>query len=230
MALFSGAHDGKTLLVVDSATDYNRNGLIDDPCEERTTPGEEYLGFSDVIAVNAVNHAFEGYPAFISVPYTDRWGMWVTALHPMLDNAGNVEAVLGVDFPAAIWGRQIFNARLSVIGILAVIESLLLGASAMIAMTRFHLSEQLLAANRLQQFKTTLDQTLDSVFMFSTEDYRCIYVNEGAKQLLGYSEEELLQKTALDIAPQMAIESFTQLTISLINIANISEFPLQTAT
>ncbi len=206
---------GRTVLVVDSATDYNRNGIIDDPREERTTPGEEYIGFSDPVAASAVSQAFDGYPSFISEPYTDRWGTWVTALHPMLNSDDDVEAIVGVDFPAAVWGRQIFNARLSVIGILAVMESLLLGASAMIAMTRFHLSEQQIAANRLQQFKTTLDQTLDSVFMFSTDNYQCIYVNEGAKQLLGYSEEALLQQTALQIAPKMAAETFAELTSAL---------------
>lgn len=134
-------------------------------------------------------------PAFIANPYRDRWGLWVsTALHPIRDAQGRVEAVLGVDFPASVWGQQIFNARLSVLGILAVIESLLLTGAAIVTLTRFHLKQQRFAADRLQQFKTTLDQTLDSVFMFAPH-FRFIYVNEGTRQLLGYSEEQYLGMT-----------------------------------
>ncbi|MCA9035139.1 MAG: EAL domain-containing protein, partial [Planctomycetaceae bacterium] len=158
------------------------------------------------------NEALSGLPAFISVPYSDQWGLWVTALHPMHDQHGRVEAVLGVDFPAAVWGRQIFNARLSVIGILAVIESILLASAAFATLTRFHLKQQQFAANRLQQFKTTLDQTLDSVFMFRPGDFRFIYVNEGARQLLGYSEEQYLQMTPLDIVPGFSNDDLQKLT------------------
>ena len=136
----------------------------------------------------------------------------MTALHPMFDDQGNVEAILGVDFPAAVWGRQIFNARLSVIGILAVIETMLLTGAALFTLTGFHLRQQEFAANRLQQFKTTLDQTLDSVFMFRPEDFRFIYVNEGARQLLGYSEQQYLQMTPMDIVPGYGLEEMKALT------------------
>ena len=37
-------------------------------------------------------------------PYTDRWGVWISAMVPMLDpNTGKVLAVLGMDFNAANW-------------------------------------------------------------------------------------------------------------------------------
>ena len=140
----------------------------------------------------------------------------MTALHPMFDDQGNVEAILGVDFPAAVWGRQIFNARLSVIGILAVIETMLLTGAALFTLTGFHLRQQEFAANRLQQFKTTLDQTLDSVFMFRPEDFRFIYVNEGARQLLGYSEQQYLQMTPMDIVPGYGLEEMKALTAPLL--------------
>ena len=209
--------DGKTLLLIDSETDYDHSGTIDDDREQRTSPGEEYEGFGSENPLQAINEALSGSPSFIAVPYRDRWGQWVSALHPLRNDQGAVEAVLGVDFPAAVWGQQIFNARFSVIGILAVIESLILASAALMTMTRFHLKEQQFAANRLQQFKTTLDQTLDSVFMFRPEDFRFIYVNEGARQLLGYSEEEYLCMTPLDIVPAMTMEGLIQLTQPLVD-------------
>lgn len=204
--------DGQMLILVDSETDYNHNGKIDEDREQRTDPGEEYFGFSSGRQLQAVRQAFNGQPAFISDPYRDRWGLWVSALHPIHNEHGEVEAVLGVDFPAPVWGQQIFNARVSIIGILAVIECLLLTAATLITLTRFHLKQQQYAANRLQQFKTTLDQTLDSVFMFRPADFRFIYVNEGARQLLGYSEEQYLAMTPIDIVPNFSWNALSNLT------------------
>lgn len=203
--------DGRTRIVVDSETDYDRSGRIDEAREFRTAPGEEYAGFNAPGQAEAFEQALKGLPAFISTPYRDRWGMWVSALHPLHDSAGNVEGVLGVDFPAAVWGQQIFNARLSVIGILAVIESLLLTGASIVTLTRFHLTQQRAAAEKLRQFKTTLDQTLDSVFMFRPSDYRFIYVNEGARQLLGYTEEQYLEMTPLNIVPDLTLDSLGRL-------------------
>jgi diguanylate cyclase (GGDEF)-like protein/PAS domain S-box-containing protein len=79
-------------------------------------------------------------------------------------------------------------------------------------MTRFHLKEQEITARILQQFKTTLDQTLDSVFMFRPDTLKFIYVNEGSRRLLGYSESELLSLTPMHIAPQLSYENFESLT------------------
>jgi diguanylate cyclase (GGDEF)-like protein/PAS domain S-box-containing protein len=209
--------DGQSLrLLIDSETDYDGDGKFTDSREQRTNPGESYSGFGSSDPDSCVNQAFAGQPSFISVPYSDRWGTWVSALHPLYDADRNVEAVLGVDFPAAVWGRQIFNARLSVIGIMAVIEVLLLGSAALFTMTRFHLKEQEIAARILQQFKTTLDQTLDSVFMFRPDTLKFIYVNEGGRRLLGYSEAELLSLTPMHIAPQLSYENFGSLTKPLI--------------
>ena len=63
----------------------------------------------------------------------------------------------------------------------------------------------------LNQFKYTLDQTLDSIFMFRDSDLRFIYVNEGAKKQVGYSSDELLGMTPLDIKPEFTLESFQEM-------------------
>ena len=68
----------------------------------------------------------------------------------------------------------------------------------------------------LAQFKNTLDQTLDCVFMFDLESLRFTYVNEGAKRQTGYSETELMQMTPLDIKPEFTLEQFQQLLQPLI--------------
>ncbi|MEK8021879.1 MAG: PAS domain S-box protein, partial [Candidatus Parabeggiatoa sp.] len=51
----------------------------------------------------------------------------------------------------------------------------------------------------LQRFKTTLDMTLDCVFMTKAKRYQFFYANQGATKLLGYTQEELQQMTLLNI-------------------------------
>lgn len=53
----------------------------------------------------------------------------------------------------------------------------------------------------LDEFKLTLDQTLDCVFMFAADTLRFIYANQGALNHIGYSREELLRMTPLDFKP-----------------------------
>jgi PAS domain S-box-containing protein len=64
---------------------------------------------------------------------------------------------------------------------------------------------------RLQQFKTTLDLTLDSVFMFNPVNLRFFYVNAGATRMMGYTREELRRMTPLDIKPEYSEESFRRI-------------------
>jgi len=52
---------------------------------------------------------------------------------------------------------------------------------------------------RLTRFKQTLDATLDCVFIFDAEDLKFSYVNQGATKQFGYSQEEFLSMTIMDI-------------------------------
>ena len=64
---------------------------------------------------------------------------------------------------------------------------------------RRHLEEVARRESQLRQFKTTLDATLDAVFLFHPESLRFTYVNQGAVRLFGYAEEEFLQMTPLEL-------------------------------
>jgi len=68
----------------------------------------------------------------------------------------------------------------------------------------------------LSRFKGTLDQTLDCVFMFRPDTLLFIYVNEGAKRQVGYSETEMMQMTPLDIKPEFNLEQFRQILLPLV--------------
>ncbi len=60
----------------------------------------------------------------------------------------------------------------------------------------------------LSQFKFTLDQTLDCVFMFHPDTLRFIYCNKGAMQQVGYTEAELFAMTPLDLKPGFTEPTF----------------------
>jgi len=63
----------------------------------------------------------------------------------------------------------------------------------------------------LNQIKNTLDHTLDSVFMFSPSTLNFTYVNAGAIKHCGYTHEELLKKSFVDIKPGFTEKSFREL-------------------
>jgi PAS domain S-box-containing protein len=84
------------------------------------------------------------------------------------------------------------------------------------------ISRRKAAESELNQFKYTLDQTLDCVFMFREDNFQFIYVNEGAINQVGYSEAELLQMTPLDIKPKFTAERFEKLVEPLRNGAQPS--------
>ncbi|MGB3609012.1 MAG: PAS domain S-box protein [Cellvibrio sp.] len=54
----------------------------------------------------------------------------------------------------------------------------------------------------LEQFKNTLDQILDGVFIASIKDFRFLYANQGAQRQLGYTRAELLGMNPMDLKPE----------------------------
>ncbi|MCC9642324.1 response regulator [Rhodopirellula sp. JC740] len=119
-------------LIVDSETDYDRNGVFRGPRESRTHIGEIFYDSSQA----EISQAFQGSPTFAEVPSQDRWGIWVTAYAPLRNDDGEVEALVGVDFPAESYVQSIIIARVGMIGIVATILSLYLGGVVSIGMLK----------------------------------------------------------------------------------------------
>jgi PAS domain S-box-containing protein len=78
------------------------------------------------------------------------------------------------------------------------------------------ITERRRAEVALDQFKTTLDQTLDCVFMFDPETLKFFYVNQGAIDQIGYSREEFLKMTPVDIKPKYSEKRFRELIAPLL--------------
>ncbi len=74
----------------------------------------------------------------------------------------------------------------------------------------------------LNEFKMTLDQIMDCVFMFQPDTLHFIYVNQGGIQQVGYSAEEMFAMTPLDLKPDFTEESFRALIAPLVDGRNES--------
>ncbi len=68
----------------------------------------------------------------------------------------------------------------------------------------------------LKQFKKSLDMTLDCVFMFHCRSFMLFYVNQGAVNLLGFTEEILLTKTLVDLQPDILVDDFREMITPLL--------------
>ncbi len=69
----------------------------------------------------------------------------------------------------------------------------------------------------LHQFQTTLDRTLDAVFIFDAETLRFTYVNQGAARQVGWSREALLTMHPYDIKPEFPEPQFREMIAPLIH-------------
>ena len=72
------------------------------------------------------------------------------------------------------------------------------------------------AEEEIVQFKTTLDRTQDCIFMFKPDTLKFYYVNQGAMDQVGYSQQELFEMTLIDLNPEYNESSFRSFTQTLI--------------
>lgn len=78
-------------------------------------------------------------------------------------------------------------------------------------------TEKKLAEEELTQFKTTLDLTMDCVFMFSPDSLKFFYVNQGAIEQVGYSRLKLMEMKPFDIKPDVSEQDFHDLITAMIS-------------
>jgi PAS domain S-box-containing protein len=78
------------------------------------------------------------------------------------------------------------------------------------------ITERRKVSQSLAEFKTTLDQIHDAVFIFPPETMLFTYVNQGALAQLGYTEEEMLSLKPTDINPTFSLDTFKKMIAPLI--------------
>lgn len=72
------------------------------------------------------------------------------------------------------------------------------------------------AEKALIRFKSTLDRTMDCVFMFEPESLKFYYANQGAVELVGYNHEILMNMTPVDVMSKFDEANFRKIILPLI--------------
>lgn len=96
---------GEFAFLVDSETDYDKNGKFEGARESRTVIGEIFHEDLQVI-----DEAFKGGMNFNLEPVTDRWGTWISAYYPIRSDDGSIRVVAGIDFSAQKYSQDIYHS------------------------------------------------------------------------------------------------------------------------
>lgn len=79
------------------------------------------------------------------------------------------------------------------------------------------ISKRIQIEEELNRFKMMLDFTVDGIFMFHPDTLKFIFVNRRAVEQVGYSREELMKLTPLDIEPEFDEAKYQKLVAPLRN-------------
>ena len=175
--------DGRNVLIVDSASDYDGDGRFDHEAEKPTPIGTEYA-----VRDAGLEEAFRGRANFDTEIITDRWGTWVSAFVPMRNARGEVEAVLGVDFNAGQWLAAITEARRSSMGSVAMVLLTVGCGAVFFSLQRADLQRRVAAEQRMQ---STIRQ-MPLGFVERDVEGRVVQWNPAAERIFGHAAADVV--------------------------------------
>jgi PAS domain S-box-containing protein len=175
--------DGRYVLIVDSASDYNDDGQIQGGRELQTAIGTPYE-----VKDAGLERAFEGWANFDTTTITNQWGRWVSAFAPVFDSNDQVEAVVGINFDAAQWFSAINRARLGSLGSVALALVAIGCGSVFFSLQRADLKRRRAAEQRMH---LTLRQ-MPLGFVEWDVNSAVVQWNPAAERIFGHRAEDVL--------------------------------------
>jgi len=144
--------DNKIYFLVDSEPEDSEN---------YSPPGQEYTE-----ATKEDFRPFRDGMKLVTSPSTDRWGTWVTAYIPVInDSTGKIIAVFGMDYDAKDWNKSIFynvlQSSILVLLIIFVIFVLIKIKSKNVSLNK-EISERKIAEKSLRNLESNLEVILES--------------------------------------------------------------------
>lgn len=202
---------GQLRLIVDSETDYNHDGRIDEEREKQTPIGEIYNE-----ATPKFFQALAGQSVFEPTIMLDRWGMWVSSFTPIYDRDGKVEAAVGIDYPANSWVLAIGGQRAAALGLTLVVIAILLTSSTLISFLQAEIEDR-------KQTQRRLEQASEAAFSSSAakSEFLALMSHEVRNPLtaiMGFAS--ILSDTGLDTSQQRYVGTINTACTSLLELLN----------
>lgn len=178
--------DGEVYFVVDPTP----AGVYEDGVETKSHIMDRYDEAKDIPDLMS---AFEKQTlSYTSMPYTDKWGSFVSAYAPLRDNEGNFFGVIAADIEAGEYSQQIFRiyqAQAACVFV-AVLISALFGYFHFKAGIRREEYAELLRASE-ERFNLVIQGTNDGVWDWMDISKDEEYWSPQFKRLLGYEDSEI---------------------------------------
>ncbi len=196
----NGQHDGFIV------ADFNTNTLFD-LVQARDPSVPFQVHYAGAIIYSSVQAAGRLDERMATAPLVIAGSGWELEVFPAVQS----------DLRSRLPGVVLVSGILLALLLVAVLHLWGLSRRALIGADRAN-AELLRSERQLNRFRTTLDRTLDCVFMFDAVSFRFFYGNAGALRMTSLSFEQLLGKYAWDMNPERTEESFRALVDPLINL------------
>lgn len=175
--------------------------------EPETSPDYSPAGQEFTEAEPIDSKPFQDGKALITSPVTDRWGTWVSAEVPIVDDiTGKVIAVLGIDYDAKSWRNKIlFEVAES--SLLVVIIIILTFAGMLRQRRNKQLRKEIsfreIAENALKEseseYRLLFELNPQPMLVYDMETMMILEVNQATVDKYGYSKEDFLKMSILDL-------------------------------
>jgi len=160
--------------------------------ENYSPPGQVYTEATALILT-----AFSDKEPITGGPDSDRWGTWVSAVVPVNDQeTGRLIALFGMDIEAQNWNMVIFRASLpSLIATLLIVLLVLVSAF----FQRRSEKEKRRLKKSEEKFSLVFHANPSLMAVSTIEEGRFLDVNSSFLEAFGYSRDEVIGMTSLDL-------------------------------
>ena len=149
-------NDDRVLLIADSETDYDGNGQFNGAKEQRVPIGTELED-----TYGEFHGAMTGNLRFGEHPHEDDWGFWVSAYVSLGNNHEGLPVMIGVDYRASDWLRQILGQRLLVL----TLFGLLTGVAISVARSAREARADVVRERHLKELLQAASETAEAASM-----------------------------------------------------------------
>jgi PAS domain S-box-containing protein len=193
--------------------------------EPETSPDYSPSGQEFTEAAPIDKKPFINGQAQVTEPVTDRWGTWVSAEVPVKDAiSGKVIAVFGLDYNADSWRTRILlEVSQSLLMVLVILILIIISRRSIRKNVRLRkeIGQREKAETELKEsesyFRLLFELNPQPMFVYDLDSMMIVGVNNSSINTYGFSREEFLAMTILDLK---APKEFTRLWKNLIEDPN----------